>query len=209
MQQLRINNNDFFLHSSGAVYWENTSRLLISDVHLGKITHFRKHGMAVPMKAIESNYLLLQKAIDRFEPKEVIFLGDLFHSSLNQEWVLFKNFIEKNPISFILVTGNHDIIATEKFEALNIYLCDKLILQDFLFTHHPQEDKSLFNFAGHIHPAIRIKGLGKQSLKLPCFYRKNNQMILPAFGKFTGTHLMKNSTKADVFAIAEDMVIKI
>ena len=32
--------------------WENTNTLLVADIHLGKITHFRKAGIAVPAAAI-------------------------------------------------------------------------------------------------------------------------------------------------------------
>ena len=46
-QNLKLN-----LHHSGAIFIEKYSMLLISDVHLGKVTHFRKHGAAVPQNAV-------------------------------------------------------------------------------------------------------------------------------------------------------------
>ena len=39
---------------------------------------------------------------------------------------------------------------------------------------------------GHLHPACRIHGRGRDSLRLPCFVSDGRQVILPAFGEFTG-----------------------
>ena len=48
---VQINNNHLILHPSGAVYWEEKQTLLLADVHLGKVAHFRKNGISVPSKA--------------------------------------------------------------------------------------------------------------------------------------------------------------
>ena len=208
-ENISVKDEEFILHPSGAIYWEKRSKLMISDVHLGKITHFRKFGMAIPSQAIYKNFQLLQETIDYFNPQEVIFLGDLFHSSLNREWDLFEIFIKANSISFILVMGNHDSISMVKYKNLGINIYEKLVYDAFLLTHFPEEKEGYFNFSGHIHPAIKLKGMGKQSLKLPCFYKKKNQIILPAFGEFTGSYVMKKTSKVEVFAIANDKVIKI
>ncbi len=87
---LHIQNQRFALHPSGALFWQEKSILLISDVHLGKVSHFRKYGAAVPQNAIQKNFDLMDEAINFFQPDILIFLGDLFHSSLNKEWELFE-----------------------------------------------------------------------------------------------------------------------
>lgn len=209
IHNLIIENDSFILHPTGAVFWEKESKLLISDIHLGKVSHFRKFGMAIPRKVIYKNFQLLQETLDYFKPKQVIFLGDLFHSSLNLEWVFFEDFVNESETNFVLVMGNHDIISRDKYRKIGVQIYDKLIFDKFLFTHYPQEEDNYFNFAGHIHPAIRLKGKGRQSLKLPCFFKKKNQMILPAFGEFTGSHVLKKTPKVDLYAIADEMVIKI
>ena len=183
--------------------------LLISDVHLGKVAHFRKFGAAVPRKAIHKNFLLLDRLVSEFEPFHICFLGDLFHSSLNKEWYLFENWVEKTASKISLVAGNHDIISPTKFEQLGIEIFKELTLDEFLLTHHPEEREGCFNFCGHIHPAVRLQGFGRQRLRLPCFFKKENQLILPAFGAFTGTYVLK-PTKADkIFVITEEAVIPI
>lgn len=208
-QNTHIGNQKFVLHPLGGMFWAEKSLLLISDVHLGKVAHFRKFGAAVPRKAVHKNYILLDQIVADFSPFQICFLGDLFHSSLNKEWELFENWVAKTPAEIILVAGNHDIISPHKFEALGISIFQELILDNFLLTHHPEERGGFFNFCGHIHPAVRLKGFGRQKLRLPCFFQTKSQLILPAFGEFTGTHVLQPSKDDEVYAIVEDEVIKV
>jgi len=209
MQALPITilNQTFNLHPSGALHWKEKNYLFISDVHLGKITHFRKYGAAVPQKAILQNYLRLDNLLHYFKPNHVYFLGDLFHTTLNQEWHLFESWVTQHQIPIDLIAGNHDIISPLKYEALHIPVHEELILGNFLCTHYPEEREGFFNFSGHIHPAIRIKGKGKQSLRLPCFFQRPQQLVLPAFGTFTGTHTMELKPQDNAYVITKNEVI--
>lgn len=208
-QNIQIQNQSFVLHPSGSLFWEEKSALFISDVHLGKISHFRKYGAAVPQKAIQANFELMDEVVEFFNPNTVYFLGDLFHSYINSEWNLFEDWVSKAKAEIILIYGNHDIISPIKYKELGIQLLDELILENILLTHHPEERKGFFNFCGHIHPAVKIRGSGKQSLRLPCFFKSPNQLILPAFGEFTGSFTLKPTKNDQVYAIAEGMIIKI
>ncbi|ADV49179.1 metallophosphoesterase [Cellulophaga algicola DSM 14237] len=208
-ESIVLNGQTFTLHCSGALFWEEKSTLIVSDIHFGKISHFRKHGAAVPQKAIQKNFTLLETIVTQFTPKNICFLGDLFHSSLNAEWILFENWVATTNAQLYLVAGNHDIISPLRYEALNIQVVSEIVTQGFLLTHHPEEREGLFNFAGHIHPAIKLKGIGKQFLKLACFFKSNNQMILPAFGEFTGTFVLQPTKENEVYAIAKEEIFKI
>ncbi|MFD2605086.1 ligase-associated DNA damage response endonuclease PdeM [Euzebyella marina] len=206
---LKLKDQNFQLHASGAVFWKEKSCLLISDVHLGKVTHFRKFGAALPRHAVHKNYLLLDRLVSYYQPFEICFLGDLFHSSLNKEWVLFENWMARTPSKITLITGNHDIIAPEKFESLGVEQFEELTTENFLLTHHPETRNGYYNLCGHIHPAVRLQGAGRQRLKLPCFFKTEDQMILPAFGEFTGSYTLKPSDKDEVYVIAGEEVIKV
>lgn len=194
------------MHSSGVLFWKETATLLISDVHLGKVSHFRKFGAAVPQNAVAKNFDLLTEVCTLFSPKTICFMGDLFHSTLNKEWFLFENWVKTFTAKIILVAGNHDIISPIKYEQLQIDVVEELILQGFLLTHHPEKREGLFNFSGHIHPAVRLRGAGRQSLRLSCFYKSEDQMILPAFGEFTGTHVIEAKPNTEIYAIANNEV---
>lgn len=206
---LKIQNQTFALHPSGALFWQEKSILLISDVHLGKVSHFRKFGAAVPHNAIQKNFDLMDEAIDFFQPEILIFLGDLFHSSLNKEWQLFEKWTASVFSNIVLVAGNHDIISPLKYEELGIRVASEIQLDGFLLTHHPEVRERFFNFSGHIHPAVRLRGMGRQTLRLPCFFKSEYQMILPAFGTFTGTYVMEPKETDEVFAVTNDTVFKV
>lgn len=206
---IKIKSQTFILHPSGALFWEERKALLISDVHLGKVSHFRKHGVAIPNNAVSKNFTRLTDVVNYFDPESVVFLGDLFHSSKNSEWDLFVEWSDCCVAEIILIAGNHDIIAKENYDKIDVKVFKELETDGFLLTHHPIEREDFFNFSGHIHPGIELRGFGGQSLKLPCFFQKENQMILPAFGEFTGKYIMVPEENDLVYAVTKDEVILI
>jgi len=206
---IQIQENSFTMHPYGVLFWKEKSMLIISDVHLGKVSHFRKYGAAVPQKAVQKNFDLMTEVITYFNPKTICFLGDLFHSSVNNEWKLFEKWVLKTSVTMLLVEGNHDIISPLSYEKIGVHVISEIIEDRFLLTHHPEEREGFFNFSGHIHPAVRLHGKGRQTLRLSCFYKSENQMILPAFGEFTGTHILKPNKKNEVFAITKEAVFQV
>lgn len=207
--EIKIHDNHFVLHASGAIFWKEKNMLLISDVHLGKISHFRKHGLALPKTAFTGNFERLTSVADYFEAEIICFLGDLFHSKLNREWDVFADWINDRPENFLLIIGNHDILKPEKYEAVGMAIASELKVGNFLFTHEPEERDGYFTFCGHIHPGVNLRGSGRQSMDLPCFFQSEHQMILPAFGEFTGKWILKPGETDCVYAIAGNEVIKV
>lgn len=207
--EIEILDNNFVLHGSGAVFWKEKNMLLISDVHLGKVSHFRKHGIALPTKSYEGNFKQLTAVADFFKADVICFLGDLFHSKINKEWDFFTDWINSRSEKFILVVGNHDILKPEKYESVGMAIASELKVNDFLFTHEPENRDGYFTFCGHIHPGVRLQGLGRQSMNLPCFYRTERQMILPAFGEFTGKWTVEPGVDDLIYAIADKQVMEI
>ena len=197
------------MHGSGALFWAEKNMLLIADVHFGKVAHFRKYGAAIPTSASKSNFTKLQQVVSETNPKTICFLGDLFHSVMNNEFLAFKKWAEPSTAKLILVAGNHDIISPHEFEALGMTVVEKLHLDGFLLTHHPTNSETHFNISGHIHPGVRLEGLAKQMTKLPCFFKRKQQLILPAFGSFTGKYILKPTKEDDVFVIVEGEVIRV
>ncbi len=197
------------LHPWGALYREEKGQLLVSDVHLGKISHFRKHGAAVPLQASGRNFRRLDDLIRTFQPQSIVFLGDLFHSHMNREWDFFTAWVKTCPAELVLVEGNHDILGYRPFEKIGIRVYPSLISEPFTYSHHPMQTFEGYNICGHIHPAVRLKGAGRQSLRVPCFHFRNRQLILPAFGAFTGSHIMEIEAGDAVYGLAEDCIIPI
>lgn len=206
-KSIKILGERFIMHPSGAIFWAEKSILIISDVHLGKISHFRKHGSAVPQNAIAANFQKLSSIVTFFDAKNIFFLGDLFHSALNLEWQLFENWVGDISAEITLIEGNHDIISPVKYEELGIEVVPEVNIEDFFFTHHPEKRLGKFNFSGHLHPGVKIYGRGRQQLKVPCFFRTQGQLILPAFGEFTGKYIISPQPGDAVFVTTKEEVI--
>lgn len=207
--KLKIQNQHFELLAKGGIYWQEQAILLVADVHLGKSAHFRKNGSAIPIFTDVENYQSLDYLIQQCDVKRLIFLGDLFHSVYNSSWNAFADWANRQDFQIDLIVGNHDVIPSSYFEKIGIQTHKQLQIGDFSFTHHPQKYPESFNFCGHLHPGFRLRGNGRQVLKLACFYQQENQLILPAFGNFTGHHYISPEPNEQVYVVAEDEVFEI
>ena len=209
----KIIDDTFLLSANRTVYWENEKTLILSDLHLGKSGHFRKSGIAIPQNIFKEDLQRLLAEIQFFAPSRLIIVGDLFHSSMNKEHELFLRWRKDIGVPIQLVKGNHDILKTEWYEDADITVHTKhLCIRKFTFTHDIAECETgndHYCFSGHIHPSVHMKGLGKLSVNLPCFYFAENYAVLPAFGKFTGTFPVKPVKGAAVFVLVEGKVIKL
>ena len=209
MITIEIRNNQFVLHPSGGIYWKENQSWLLADIHLGKVAHFRKNGFAVPRNAEGSFYQKMGALLPLFPVKRILFLGDLFHSFHNNEWYLFEAWVKQQSFEMILISGNHDVIPNSKFEDLGLTVKTELQEGPFYFTHFPDQQTEQFVFCGHIHPGVTLAGAGKQQMKLPCFYRSQKQLVLPAFGAFTGLYIIKPKAEDSIYVITGKEVIKV
>jgi len=194
-----------------ALWFKARKLLLVADLHFGKINHFRKSGIPVPAKANDKNTELLINILNQTNPERIVFLGDLFHSHYNEEWEVVGQ-IRKHfsACSFELVLGNHDILSQLQYERHSMIVYPNELKEgDFLFTHEPLTTvpKGAYNLSGHLHPGVQLRGTGKQSMTLPCFYFGKHQGILPAFGSFTGLARVNPKKDERIFVIAEDKII--
>ena len=208
--KLTVAGQTMVLHPYKAVYWQEEDLLMVTDLHLGKVHHFRNAGIFVPSHAAMDNYERLSSLLLEFKPSQLLILGDLFHSDLNEDWKTFSELRHTFfDIRFDLVLGNHDILDQDLFIKNQINLYDTLEIGPFLFTHHPCQEDEMYNIAGHIHPGVRLVGESRQSLRLPCFIFGPDAAILPAFGTFTGIGLLKPKREDRVFVVSQDEIAEV
>lgn len=207
--EISLASNTFRLLPEKALFWEEYGLMIVADLHLGKAMHFRKAGIPMPDVSALKDYENLNTLTGIYKPEQLCFLGDLFHSNYNTEWRLFETFIEQNTdVHFSLIKGNHDILKDEHYESLGIEVIDgQLALGNVILSHipvsHPPED--CINISGHLHPGCVLRGLGRQSVKLPCFVHYRNTFLLPAFGRLTGLQVIQQRG-AVYYAIANDRI---
>jgi metallophosphoesterase superfamily enzyme len=54
-----------------------------------------------------------------------------------------------------------------------------------------------------------VSGKARQQIKLPCFWQKDNALIMPAFGSLTGLKRIKPGKGDKVFLVSEGRIIAI
>lgn len=203
----KIRNNQFWLSTDRTMFWEEEKSLILSDLHFGKTGHFRKSGIAVPAAIFREDLQRLVTQILYYQPRELIIVGDMFHSKANKELELFLKWkSDLGDIHISLVKGNHDILEEKWYSEAGIGLnAQSLTRKNFQFIHDISDSQTGnpkdYFFSGHLHPGIRISGSGRQSLCFPCFYFGKKYAVLPAFSRFTGVALISPGEDEQVYAI--------
>jgi DNA ligase-associated metallophosphoesterase len=220
----KIFDQQFWLTTDRTMYWEKEKALIVSDLHFGKTGHFRKSGIAVPPSLYKDDLQRLIVQIQYFQPKDLIVVGDMFHSQANKELELFLKWRSDLPnICIRLIKGNHDILKADWYSKAGIELSSRTHSVDrFHFVHDIADhlnhkegfsvnatSESNYFFSGHIHPGIRINGAGRQSLCFPCFYFGKEYAVLPAFSRFTGVAMIYPEANEQVFAIVNQALIQL
>lgn len=214
-EEIRITFRDqaLILSALKAIYWVENESLILSDLHLAKAGHFRKSGIAIPGPVNDGNLSRLDTLITRYSPKRILFLGDLFHSTKNTEWNIFKSWRSTYPeIEMHLAVGNHDFHAPEEYESLGLICSESIEADPFILLHDKStndDTSSLFPISGHVHPSVKMVGKGRQAKRVPCFFLGEFGLLLPAFGNFTGTHTIKPGVDDVVFGIIENQIMQL
>ena len=211
-----LRNQQFWLTAERCLYWQEEGAMIVSDLHFGKTGHFRKAGIPVPPSVYKEDLQRLFQQIQYFQPKELIFVGDLFHSRANLEHELFKKWRFDLPLlTMHLVMGNHDLHSKHDHDDLDLFIHEEVLQKsDFSFVHDFQPSTlhlppSTYVISGHLHPGIRLQSNSKQSLRFPCFYFTPTFAVLPAFSRFTGMALIDPKRGDDVYAIVDKSLIQV
>lgn len=214
--RFHLKQQTLWLSPERCMFWEEDKSLIVSDIHLGKSGHFRKAGIGIPQTVFKEDLQRLIAQVQFFKPERLIVVGDFSHSNMNNELKLFEKWrkdLSQLPIH--LVKGNHDILGNDWYTSHDITMHhEQLHTAPFTFMHELPADAANFPeddyvFTGHVHPGIRIGGLGRQSLHFPCFYFAGKHAVLPAFGRFTGLHPVRPKKKDKVFAIVDKQVLEL
>lgn len=205
-------NEELLLTNQRAVFWEKQNMLILSDLHIGKTAHFRKSGIPIPSKVLENDLQRLEKLIDHFQVEHIAVVGDMFHAEVNEDIAIFSKWNKTiKPLEWILIKGNHDKWNCTVYQELSIRtITPSLEIGPFTLIHNIRKLKEeKFYIAGHTHPGISIKGLGKQRIKLPCYQISDRQLRLPAFSLFTGLNTRKPSEMCVHYAFTEESIFQI
>ncbi len=203
--------SELWLLPERAVYWPEQRALLVADLHFGKAATFRRLGQPVPSGTTASNLTVLDGLLERYPSERLIALGDFLHAREARDAALMqrlRSWRACHPaLAITLIRGNHDRRAGDPPASLGFEVVDEpLLLGPFALQHepHPHPDRTVL--AGHVHPAFRLHGRGRQSLRLPCFVLDAAVSLLPAFGAFTGAAEIGHAPGRRIYVIGDGQV---
>ena len=204
-KDILVRNETLTLTTERAIFWKRGNALILSDLHIGKTAHFRKHGIPIPDDILKKDLERLDALLMKFKPEKMIVVGDLFHAEANVDLKSFKRWLLKHQnLEIILVKGNHDRLPGFLMNDFSIKVVNELESPPFTFLHDPSHKKDeTVKISGHLHPGVLIKGKGKQKIKLPSYVVTNELIILPAFSLFTGLNTRLNFTENEYFAFSD------
>jgi DNA ligase-associated metallophosphoesterase len=207
-----------------ALWWPRERTLFVADVHLGKAESFRALGVPMPSGPTRTTLERLSQLVRACLAVHLVVLGDLLHARAAQSDAVMRPLGDWRgahaDLRISLVRGNHDQHAGDPPAGLGIEVVDAphamgpfdLCHDDSdapatTQAHGPAQARTGYRLEGHVHPAVRCAVRAGRSLRLPCFCIGPNRTLLPAFGDFTGTALIRPEADESVLAIAEDMLI--
>jgi DNA ligase-associated metallophosphoesterase len=216
--ELQLADETVRLDPRRALVWPAKQTVVIADPHIGKDDTFRRAGIPVPAKVAAADFERLSQLVIDHSAERLIVLGDFLHARLDADDhcvdLLRRWRASFDALEVVIVRGNHDAHAGPPPGALRMASVDEPT-QDgpFEYRHFPlaigeQADEG-FVLAGHLHPGVTVALGGRSARRVACFHATRTQMVLPAFGGFTGTARVGPDAGGSVFAVGRDRVIQL
>ena len=189
------------LMADRAAWWPAAKTLLVADVHFGKAATFRAAGIAVP-EAVAHDLARLDALLRETGADRLVILGDMFHAAAGRTDAVQDQLRQwrarRRRLQLMLVRGNHDRSAGDPPDDLHITCVDEPHdLADLALAHDPGVvGGDAAGVAGHLHPAVALRDVGRTPLRLPCFVHESHRLTLPAFGSFTGMRAVNRQLPA-------------
>ena len=196
-----------------AAYWPAQQALLLADVHLGKDQVFRRAGMAVPAGMLAHDLARIDGLLDSTGAQRLIVLGDWVHAPPrpDDEWPdQIRRWRDRRPaLSIDLVLGNHDRALAAALADWGITAHQPVLdLAGLRLVHDWTDAPGQAGISGHLHPGAVI-GQRRERVRLPAFLLGAGQLVLPAFGRFTGLMIHTGFPTEHCGVIAGEKVLSV
>ena len=188
--KLELDGEIFIALPMRGLWWPKRNCLIIADTHFGKDDTFRKAGVPLPHGTDDESLERLSALLDYTCAIKLWVLGDFLHGPIAERTPFtrsFKNWRTKYPELEITVTiGNHDRHQLDKSILQGVEWISEIKADGFVLIHDSRLTNADFVLSGHVHPVYRISDSRKSSNRIPVFWIRNKEIILPAFSPFTG-----------------------
>jgi DNA ligase-associated metallophosphoesterase len=182
---------------SGALFWQEQSLLVVSDLHLEKGSSFAARGVLLPPYDTAATLSRLAAVIARHDPRMVIALGDSFHDRTAHERLCAT---DREAIAalqtrrdWIWISGNHDPALPSDLGGI---VASEVCIGPIAFRHEPTG--AVGEIAGHLHPKARVPTRGR-TVERRCFACDGERAVMPSFGAYTGGLSIRDKAFARIF----------
>jgi DNA ligase-associated metallophosphoesterase len=187
----------FVADLSGALFWEDESLLVVSDLHLEKGSSFATRGVLLPPYDTVATLGRLAAVVARHDPRMVIALGDSFHDRDAHDRLSAP---DRDAIAalqarrdWIWISGNHDPALPSELGGV---VANEVAVGAIAFRHEPTGAAG--EIAGHLHPKARVSRRGR-SMERRCFACDGERAVMPAFGAYAGGLSIRDAAFARIF----------
>ena len=194
---LNIAGVDLIADLSGAMFWEDQSLLVVSDLHLEKGSSFAARGVLLPPYDTAATLFRLGAVIARHDPRVVIALGDSFHDRSAHDRLSAR---DRDAIAalqlrrdWIWIAGNHDPALPAHLGGV---VATEVAVGPIAFRHEPTGAAG--EIAGHLHPKARVAARGR-AMERRCFACDGERAVMPAFGAYAGGLSIRDAAFAKIF----------
>ncbi len=198
---LEIVGVSFLADLSGALFWEEQSLLVVSDLHLEKGSSFAARGVLLPPYDTAATLSRLAAAVSRHDPKTVIALGDSFHDRQAHERLSPPDVQAiaalQSRRDWIWISGNHDPALPSDLGGI---VASEVAIGPIVFRHEPTGEAG--EIAGHLHPKARVATRARW-MERRCFASDGARVVMPAFGAYTGGLSIRDDAFAKIFQTAD------
>lgn len=200
--EVDIGGHPMLAFAERALFWPARSRLILSDLHLGKADTFRRHGMALPTGGTTLDLERLSTLAASTGARELWVLGDFLHGAVEppswrRQWQAWRD--AHATLDIGVLTGNHDAALRDASLAVTM-LGAAVDDAGLAFRHAPEKLASQHVVCGHLHPVTRLPPLPG---RWPMFWLRPQQTVLPAFSLFTGGSQIEIADEEDFVACVE------
>ncbi|GGJ79492.1 ligase-associated DNA damage response endonuclease PdeM [Pseudomonas matsuisoli] len=197
-----------------AIYWPAQRALLIADVHIGKAAAYRRLGQPVPHGTTADNFARIDALLRGHTCERLIVLGDFLHAPESHSIATLDAIgewrFQHADLDVVLIRGNHDRWAGDPPASLCIHtVAEPLLLGPLALQHEPDAHATHAVIAGHLHPMFRLRGRGREQLRLPCFHIDRKVCLMPAFGLFTGGMNIEATDYSRTYVVADGGLLEV
>ena len=170
-----------------ALFLEDSSLLVIADLHLGYEGALLEQGVSIPR--FQKNVMMerLKRLLAKYSPARILINGDFKHEfskNLVQEWDEVNEFLDfiLSQADVELLRGNHDNFLKTILAKKGLDLSTTSTVGGYTFAHgHREVSWKGTLVMGHEHPSLGLRDKIGATAKLPCFVVTPTVIVLPAF----------------------------